>query len=263
MSHSLSQKILSYLKESMAPDDTGNIGQFAVTREALSKFFRLGVKSEFWHPCQKEDVKKLYEEGMGETSGYLHADLLDKLSKEASGELVLAKCSGTICKNDMLNKNMKSLGNDAFEIKMGRQPFLDELDGKKARFIFREYCKKEIIAEFNEKFGDMPRLDYAMDEMEFIRNYWENMDFRHFARQRDDGAYRKAALEMGDECILRNASSIRALFVSEPILAKNCEILALYATPNTKRWLDSNLPHFKVTYVNPKQFEMLRLNVPS
>jgi len=257
---SLSSKILNYLKESQFPDDIGNIGQFAVSRGALSKFMKLGVKSEFWHPCQKEDVKKLYEDGMGETEGYLHADFMDKLGREASGELVIARCKGTIFRNMMLNKNMKKIGNDAFEIRIGSQPFLDSLDGEKTRFIVKRYNRRELIAEFNAGHNDMPRLDYAMDGMEFIKNYWDDTEFRRFASIEHSGEYARKALELGDECLARNADAIRELFASEPIMARNCEILALYATPNTRKWFEGNLPHFKVIYAGPKQFGLLKLN---
>jgi hypothetical protein len=255
---SIAQAIRDQTKE----DVIGNIGELAVSATALSKFLKIGESVDFWHLCQKEQVKALHENDKKLVSGYLKVDFQDKLSKALSGELVMAKMSGEISSNRMLSRNTRRIerlvnGEEVREIDLGSSPILDGLDRKKAELAAKLFLKEELLAEFGKEFSGLPSPGQAVSQSEFIRDWWSVREFRLFADGKSPGKFNIKAVELGDAFLSSSGKAIRELFVSEPVDVGGYRIKELYATPNAKKWLSDRLPHFKVVYISPKQFGLL------
>jgi hypothetical protein len=138
------------------------------------------------------------------------------------------------------------------------QPFFSALDKSKTELICKTYLKKEIISAFNQACNDMPDADFAISDMDFMATYWKDDEFKAFAIEKF-GDLSGKLVEMGDECLAKCQTQIRALFTCEPVTANDYKILELWATPGCKKWFADNLPWMKVSFVNPKQFGLLKL----
>jgi len=258
------KSLTNFIRESAALGGAniyGDIGSFCVTQPALDEFFNIGEKLEFWHVCSPAKVKDLHDNEGGTANGYLFVDFMQKYMNEASGEMAVVKCTGNIVKDKMFDGVSRKVGNYKLNndvvgcVELNIVSF--DLDRKKSDFICEKFNKKDILAEFNEKYNDMPKTDFSVADMEFLDNYWNDSSFKSFIYCKFGNDLLRELLVMGHQTLMVNAKAIRKQFTSEPIVAENYKMLELYATPNTRRWFENHLPHFKVSYLYPKGFNLL------